>query len=368
VLAFSASLAQESPMKILIVKMSSMGDIFHTFPAISDLKAHFPDAEIHWIVEDSFKEIAAWHPAVTKVIPIKLRHWLKERKLSSWREFKDWKLALQQETYDYVVDAQGLLKSALVARCAKHKGIHGYHKDSSREAISHWLYQSRYKIGKDRHAVQRIRQLFGKIFYYTPSETLNFGINQNFIHIAENPRKLIFIIGTSWVTKLWATSHWQQLTTMAIAAGFDVEIIWGSQQEQDIAQQIIDHCPQATRPSERMSITGIAEKLVSAAGVVGLDTGFSHLAGALEIPTIAIYGPTSPTKVGLIGEHTLNLGLTPLLQCMPCHKRHCKWLPENSNATPQCMSGVSAENVWQELQNKLNTTQTLSPADTSPSP
>ena len=355
-------------MKILIVKMSSMGDIFHTFPAISDLKAHFPAAEIHWVVEDGFKEIVAWHPAVTKVIPIHLRRWLKERKRSSWREFKAWKKALQQESYDYVVDAQGLLKSALVARCANHKGIHGYHKYSSREAISHWLYKSPYKIGKDRHAVQRIRQLFGKVFFYTPSEVLNFGINQNFAHVAKNPHKLIFIIGTSWVTKLWSTSHWQALTAMAIAAGFAVEIIWGSPQEQMIAQQIIDACPAATRPQARMTITEIAEKLVSAAGVVGLDTGFSHLAGALEIPTIAIYGPTSPIKVGLIGAHTLNLQLTPALACMPCHKRFCKWLPEGSSATPQCMSSVSAETVWQELQIRLDQTQLLNLPEASTNP
>lgn len=341
-------------MKILLIKMSSMGDIFHTFPAITDLSQQLPTAEIHWVVEAGFKEIAAWHPAVTKVIPIELRRWMKARDAQSWREFKDWKSKLQQEgTYDLVIDAQGLLKSGLVARCAKATAIHGYNRSSARETISSLFYHHGHKVAKEQHAVERTRQLFSQIFNYTPAKKLNFGINQKFAHIQKNPRKLVFIIGTSWVTKLWATSEWRKLTAIAIDAGYSVEIIWGSNQEQAIAQTIVDSCPQATRPAERMSITAIAEKLVQAAGIIGLDTGFSHLAGALETPTIALYGPTSPTKVGLIGNHTLNFQLSPPLSCMPCHKRQCKWLPENSSDTPECMSRMAAEQVWQALCEKI---------------
>lgn len=340
-------------MKILLIKMSSMGDIFHTFPAITELKALHPQAEIHWVVEDSFKEIAAWHPAVSKIIPIHLRRWMKERKLSSLAEFKQWKSHLQTEAYDIVVDAQGLLKSSLIARAALSRTIHGYDRHSARESISHWFYDRRHRVNKNQHAVQRTRQLFGKIFGYTSAEHINFGINQNFSHVQKISNKLIFIIGTSWVTKLWSTSEWQQLTQIALDSGFNIEIIWGSAEEQAIAQKIIDVCPGATRPAERMSITAVAEKLVEAAGVIGLDTGFSHLAGALETPTIAIYGPTSPTKVGLIGDHTLNMQLTPALDCMPCHKRYCKWLPENSTDTPPCMSKIHAQQVWDELKKRL---------------
>lgn len=340
-------------MRILLVKMSSMGDIFHTFPAISDIKQHVPDAEIDWVVEDGFSEIVDWHPGVHKVIPIHLRRWVKTRNKKDWQEFKDWRNALRHPTYDYIIDVQGLLKSALVAKCAKGHGIDGYAKNSAREPITHWFYKRHHHVDKDQHAVERTRQLVGKALGYIPTSKLNFGINQNFAQVIKNPRKLIFIIGTSWVTKLWATSEWQSLTKIAIDAGFGVEIIWGSVEEQAIADQIIEFCPQATRPEHRLSITTIAEKLVEAAGVIGLDTGFSHLAGALETPTIALYGATSPVKVGLIGEHTQNLQLVEPLECMPCHKRHCKWLPENSTDTPACMSGIKAEAVWQALQQKL---------------
>lgn len=342
-------------MKILLIKMSSMGDIFHTFPAISDIKKNLPDTEIDWVVEDGFKEIVDWHPGVRNVIPVHLRRWIKQRGKQQWQEFKTWRTDLRQQTYDIIIDAQGLLKSAVIAKCAKGNGVDGYDKNSAREPITHWFYKHRHAVDKSQHAVERTRQLVGKALDYTPSSKLNFGINQNFAHIEKKEHKLIFIIGTSWVTKLWATNEWQALTKIAIDAGYSVEIIWGSSEEQAIAEQIISACPQATRPEQRLSITTIAEKLVAAAGVVGLDTGFSHLAGALETPTIALYGATSPIKVGLIGEHTQNLQLAEPLECMPCHKRYCKWLPENSTATPQCMSGIKADVVWTALQQKLAT-------------
>ena len=342
-------------MKILLIKMSSMGDIFHTFPAISDIKQHFPEAQIDWIVEDSFKEIVAWHPGVNEVIPINLRRWMKQRNLQQWREFKIWRSGLREKTYDHIIDAQGLLKSAVVAKCARGSGIDGYDKHSAREAIASRFYKHRHTVDKNQHAVERTRQLLGKALGYTPVPELNFGINQNFTHIRKDPRKLIFIIGTSWVTKLWATNEWQALANIAVDQGYAVEILWGSAEEQAIAEQIIHACPQATRPEQRLAITTVAEKLVAAAGVIGLDTGFSHLAGALETPTIALYGATSPTKVGLIGEHTHNLQMDNPLECMPCHKRQCKWLPENSIDTPQCMKSINAGQVWQQLQTKFPT-------------
>lgn len=340
-------------MKILLIKMSSMGDIFHTFPAITDLKEKYPDAIIDWVVEEGFAEIAAWHPAINRVVPVALRRWVKNKNRKSWQEFRAWRKVLRTEHYDCVIDAQGLLKSTLIARCAFTDALHGYDKVSAREPLSSWFYQYRHAVTKDQHAVERTRQLFANIFNYQPSHRLNFGINQYFTHVQKNPRKLVFIIGTSWTTKLWATEHWQALTAIALEQGYAVEIIWGSESEQAIADQVIATSPAATRPPKRMSITAVAEKLVEAGGVVGLDTGFSHLAGALEIPTIALYGPTSPFKVGLIGAHTCNLQMENPLECVPCHKRSCRLLPEYNGETPPCMIAIPAQKVWQQLSEKL---------------
>lgn len=330
-----------------------MGDIFHTFPAVTDLKERYPEVIIDWVVEEGFTEIAAWHPAVRRVIPIALRRWVKNKDRQSWQEFRTWRKALREEKYNAVIDAQGLLKSALVSKCALADTLHGYDKHSAREAASSWFYTHVHKVEKNQHAVERSRQLLATIFNYQTPPALNFGIKQNFSRVQKDPKKLIFIIGTSWSTKLWATHHWQALAQMASAQGYTLEIMWGSESERAIADQIIETCPTATRPQQRLSITTIAEKLVEAKGVIGLDTGFSHLAGALETSTIAIYGPTSPIKVGLIGSHTCNLQMENPLECVPCHKRSCRLLPEGSNDTPPCMTNITALDVWQQFIGKL---------------
>ena len=179
-----------APIKILLIKMSSMGDIFHTFPAITDLKTHYPEIEIDWLVEDSFKEIVAWHPAVNRVVPIHLRRWMKERNKKSWQEFKAWRNTLCEQEYDLVIDAQGLFKSAVIAKMVSAKVIHGFDKNSAREAIASYLYHKKYYVNKNQHAVTRTRQLLSQVLNYTPATTLNFGINQNFSHVQKNSQKL----------------------------------------------------------------------------------------------------------------------------------------------------------------------------------
>lgn len=340
-------------MKILLVKMSSMGDIFHTFPAITDIKTHYPNAEIHWLVEENFVEIAAWHPGVVKIIPVSLRRWMKHKSRESWKEFLAWRRELKQEHYDVIIDAQGLLKSGLLAKIAR-GSVHGFDTSSAREPINTWFTDKQHTVSKDIHAVSRTRQLCAHTLNYTIDDNLNFGIDQHFSHVEKTPKKLMFIVGTSWVTKLWAVQEWIALANLAAQHGFTVEVMWGSESEMAVAQTIVDACPNASRPLERMSITAVAEKLIGAVGVVGLDTGFSHLAGALEIPTIAIYGPTSPLKVGLIGQHTANLQFAPPLDCMPCHKRQCKFLPEQSTETPACMKNITAQTVWSALNRLLS--------------
>jgi len=182
-----------TPLKILLIKMSSMGDIFHTFPAITDLKTHYPNAIIDWVVEDGFKEIVDWHPGINKAIPINLRRWMKERNLKSWREFKAWRKNMRSENYDLVIDAQGLLKSALISMLANAPVAKGFDKKSARESIASFFYNDKFFVNKAQHAVERTRQLFGQAFGYTPAKTLNFGINQNFASVTKKPKKLIFL-------------------------------------------------------------------------------------------------------------------------------------------------------------------------------
>lgn len=333
-------------MRILLIKMSSMGDIFHTFPALSDLQARFPDVQIDWVVEEAFSGIAAWHPAVRKVIPIALRQWRKAGWRTLFAQVRQWRSRVQQSDYDLVIDAQGLLKSSLIARVTGIRTLHGYDQQTAREPLAAKLYHHTHNVSTDQHAVERTRQLFASALGYAlEGLPLNFGIRTHFAHIAKAERKLVLIVGTSWSTKLWAPEHWKTLTNDALHKGYAVEVIWGSPAEKALADDIVKACPQAIRASERLSIQAVAEKLVEASAVVGLDTGFAHLAGALETRTLALYGATSPTKVGLIGDHTSNLLLEEPLDCMPCHKRECMKLPQGSQDTPPCMTGLLPERI-----------------------
>ncbi|MBI5627256.1 MAG: hypothetical protein HY935_08705 [Nitrosomonadales bacterium] len=144
-------------MKILVVRLSSLGDILHLFPAVSDLHGHFPDAEIHWLVEPAFAELAGWHSAVKKVIVVPLR----AHKKNWWKApalLTKLRRQLQAENYDIVLDAQGLLKSALLARLAG-AAVFGFHADSARESLAAQFYQKTAKVPDGLHVIEKNRQL-----------------------------------------------------------------------------------------------------------------------------------------------------------------------------------------------------------------
>lgn len=339
-------------MRILLVKMSSMGDIFHTFPAVSDLLAARPGSEVDWVVEEALAPVAAWHPGVARVIPIGLRRWLKMRNFAAWREARAWRRSLQERDYDLVIDAQGLLKSAWVVRAARATVKHGYDAASAREPWASRCYDLRHAVPTDRHAIERSRALCAAALGYQSAGPLRFGIAEHFADVPRDPRRLVFIVGTSWASKLWTAAHWRELASEALAAGDAVELIWGSPEERQLAESIASASPGIHLAAERLSIEAVARRLVAAAGVVGLDTGFTHLAGALDTPTVGLFGPTATERVGLFGPHTSNLRLRPPLPCMPCHKRTCAQVPAGSPAA--CLAALDAEAVWRELE-KLRT-------------
>ena len=339
-------------MNILLIKMSSMGDIFHSYPAITDLKRRHPEVNIHWVVEESFAEIASWHPGVTRVIPIGARRWTKNKSLRNLREALKWIRELRRTRYDMVIDAQGIFKSVVVAMLARKGAVHGYDEDSIRRAPSSRFYNVRHHTGKTGHAVEQVRQLFASVFGYSLAEKFSFGVGYHFEQIEKRAGKVVFIVGTTWKSKMWATAHWKTLAGLALDEGCEVEVIWGNESERAVADAIIAAHPAVTRSEERLSIREVAEKLVEASGVVGLDTGFSHLSGALETPTVALYGPTSPERLGLIGDHARNLGPQVPLPCVPCHGRTCRLLPAGSNDAPPCLTSISPDLVWRELRAK----------------
>ena len=155
---------------------SSMGDVIHNLPAVTDLARAFPDAAIDWVVEEGFQEIPRLHPAIRKVIPIALRRWRKAPLASlASADLHAFASKLRREHYDLVLDSQGLVKSALVARLA-HGPVAGYDRSSAREPAASVFYSQRYRVSRDLHAIERNRWLSGLALGYAVQGLIDYGL------------------------------------------------------------------------------------------------------------------------------------------------------------------------------------------------
>lgn len=293
-------------MKVLIVKTSSMGDVLHTLPALTDAMRAIPELRFDWVVEENFAQIPSWHPAVDRVLPVAIRRWRKHWFGSQQREERlRFKQALQARDYDVVIDAQGLIKSAaLVTRLAK--GIkHGQDSRSAREPFASWWYDKRHEITKQQHAVERTRELFAKsLGYEKPQTPGDYAIASHFLAHppADAGRYLVFLHATTRDNKHWPESHWRALISLLEPSGLRIKLPWGAEHEHQRAQRLaagfghVEVLP-------KLTLEQVAQTLAGAKAVVSVDTGLSHLTAALDRPNITLYGPTDP---GLIGGYGMN--------------------------------------------------------------
>jgi len=185
-------------LRVLIIKTSSLGDVVHTLPALTDAARAIPGIRFDWVVEEGFAEIPAWHPAVSQVLPVAIRRWRKHP-LRTWRsgEWARFKQRLRETRYDLVIDAQGLLKSAWLTRYVS-APVAGLDRDSAREPLASRFYDRRYAVAKDQHALERVRQLFAKALGYTlPPGTGDYGLNRAAMMDAAAQPYLLFLHGTT---------------------------------------------------------------------------------------------------------------------------------------------------------------------------
>ena len=298
-------------MKILIVKTSSLGDVIHCLPIIEDIHAHYPDAQIDWVVEESFADIPRMHPAIHQVYTVALRRWRKQLLNSkTWSEIKQFRQLIVTNQYDAVIDTQGLLKSTLITRMAN--GVkHGYDKLSIREPISSRFYDSTYAISYQQHAVSRNRTLAAlSLNYFPPTNVPDYGIQAK-ADLVETPSKpfVIALHGTSRDSKLWPVEYWIDLGIALKARQLNMLLPWSNATELLRAEQIANGLENAI-VLPKLSIAELASVISLAKAAVGVDTGLSHLAAALNIPTIAIYTDTDPALTGVVGSQAkvINLG------------------------------------------------------------
>lgn len=312
---------------ILLVKTSSLGDVVHNLPVVSDLRTVFPDAAIDWVVEETLADIPRLHPGVRRVFTCAVRRWRRTLfQYDTWREISRLSDSLRLARYDAVIDTQGLLKSALLARFAT--GVrHGLDWRSSREPLR-FFYDRTHRVPWGRHAVVRNRELAARALGYTVPARLDYGIvapelpqvvpaddeppawladGASFSWLPERPLA-VFVHATSADSKLWPEHQWKKLAAHFVNQGLAVALPWGKAEEHARAERIASKLRHVI-VAPRMGIRAIATLLGHARICIGVDTGLTHLAAALRCPTVGIYVDTDPAATGVLAPgNAVNVG------------------------------------------------------------
>ncbi|VAX77142.1 Lipopolysaccharide heptosyltransferase 1 [Serratia symbiotica] len=293
-------------MQVLIVKTSSMGDVLHTLPALTDAMQAIPGIQFDWVIEENFHQIPTWHPAVDRVIPVAIRRWRKNWFCRVTRQQRrNFKCLLQQRSYDAVIDAQGLMKSAVLVTSLAKGCKHGQVYKSAREPCASFFYNYRHKISKRQHAVERTRQLFAKSLAYERLGSYgDYAIVGRFLgHLpTDSGQYMVFLHATSRKDKCWPEKNWRELIKLVADSGLRIKLPWGAEHERARALRLaegfayVDVLP-------RLNLTQVGTVLVGATSVVSVDTGLSHLAAALNKPNITLFGPTDPRLIGAYGQN-----------------------------------------------------------------
>lgn len=293
-------------MRILLVKTSSLGDVIHNLPVVTDLRKALPHAVIDWVVEDRFADIPRMHPAIQQVIPVAWRRWRKSLHLcATWREMRAFRRQMQQEKYGLVIDTQGLLKSALITRLAH--GQHcGYAPASAREPLAAICYETKFTVGENLHAVARNRQLVALAAGYAVHGAPDYGLP-----VAPAPASdtAILLTATSRDDKLWSEERWIALGQALHAQGLRCLLPVGvAPAEQARAARLAQAIPDAVALPPH-NLRELAAIIADARLVIGVDTGLTHLAAALQRPVLALFCASDPAENGVLAAHSaINLG------------------------------------------------------------
>lgn len=294
-------------MRVLIVKTSSMGDVLHTLPALTDAMRAIAGIRFDWVVEEGFAQIPTWHEAVDRVIPVALRRWRRawfsEPVKAERRAFRE---TLRAVHYDAVIDAQGLVKSAALVTRLAHGLKHGMDWQTAREPLASLFYNRRHHIAKQQHAVERTRELFAKSLGYSKPQTQgDYAIAQHFMQdsVTDAPYA-VFLHATTRDDKHWPEARWRDLLALMATSGLRIKLPWGAAHEEARARRLAEGFDYV-EVLPRLSLEKVAHELAGAKMVVSVDTGLSHMAAALDRPNVTLYGPTDPGLIGGYGKNQL---------------------------------------------------------------
>jgi heptosyltransferase-1 len=296
--------------KILLVKLSSLGDVLHNLPIVWDLRARLPDAQIDWIVEEGYVHLL--EPLLSRdgfrgidhIIPFGLRRWKQNIFcLATWKAFFAFRKALQSTTYDVLIETQGLLKSAIVCSLAKKNagaviaGLANATEFSGYEPLARSFYSQSVQVPTQCHAVDRSRWVMCSALDWSlidrsdapqfyPLEFIS-SIPQTSVVGLNTPYVLCFH-STAREAKRWSNEYWIALGKDLSARGYQLVFPWGSASEKSISELLTSHIPNAFVPPA-FSIEEAFSVISGAALTVGVDTGLTHLAAVLGRPTVEIY-------------------------------------------------------------------------------
>lgn len=311
-------------MKILVVRMTSFGDVIHTFPAISDLKAARPDIDVEWLVETPIAPIVDLHPGVAAIHAVPFRQLRASARRWPFIPLEAARLGrtLRARRFDLVVDMQGLLKSALPALLAG-RGVVGYDAESAREPAASRLYRRKIAVSRAMHAVERNRRLLAAAIGYKPSA----GQGRYGLVVPGNrpadlpPRYAVAMHAASWPSKLWPERNWRAVLEEITGTGRAVVLPWGNAEEKARAQRLAVDIDDVHVLPDVLSGAALAGVVAGADFAVGLDSGLMHLATALDVPGIWLFGPTDPGRTGPYGaDQTVIRSNHPQA---PCYRRDC---------------------------------------------
>lgn len=342
-------------MRVLIIKTSSLGDVIHTLPALTDAAHAIPGIRFDWVVEEGFAEIPGWHPAVDQVIPVAIRRWRKNLwqtlKSGEWKAFKQ---RVRERKYDLVIDAQGLVKSAWLTRYVK-APVAGLDRYSAREGWASRFYDRRLSVATGQHAVERVRQLFAMALAYDlPDGIGNYGLDLERLQLPPAAPYVVFLHGTTWATKHWPEAYWRELAERMGRRKLEVRLPWGNPAEKARAERIaqgLNNC----QVLPRLNLAGVARVLAAAKACVAVDTGLGHLAAALDVPTISLFGPTNPGLTGAYGRTQIHQASD--WPCAPCLQKKCTYKPSADDLRrfdlkrewPLCFTRLNPEHVASRL-------------------
>ena len=302
-------------MRILLVKLSSLGDVVHTLPVVQDILAAVPDAHIDWVVEKSFGPLLTQVQGLARIIPCELRRWRKSfwtaQTRTEWRAFK---ADLQAQSYDVVIDLQGLTKSALVARLArltrqgKRYAMANQTDGSGYEAPTRWAADVAFILEPHVHAVARARLVAAMALGYStellkksPNYGLNLPISQS-IPAQTAPekiaKKIAFIHGTSRQDKTWPLPNWVELGQRLIASGHHITLVHGNAAELRNSQAIAARLGDQSAVLPLLSLDALTQELAACHGAIGVDSGVSHIAVALGLAHVQIYNFDTAWRTG----------------------------------------------------------------------